>query len=243
MSRLTFNEEDVAKLLGPSWSKPLWQEFNKPYMRNCLSLVKQERQGFSVAPPKGHVYRAYQLCPLDQVKVVIVGQDPYPTEGHASGLAFGVHKDHVGSMPKSLINIIKELENDLGFRGFVDPTLEHWANQGVFLINTCLTVRIGQIYSHANIGWGEFIMATFDVLSDTPNIVWLLWGSVAQKIASSYINPYNQMVISTSHPSPMSAHQSFFGSKCFSDINRCLKLMGREEINWYRSKKPPRHPS
>lgn len=238
-----FSEEDVAKILGASWSKALWPEFNKPYMRDCLSRVKLERQSFAIAPPKGHVYRAYQLCPLDKLKVVIVGQDPYPTEGHASGLAFGVHPNHVGPMPKSLINIIKELESDVGFKGFVDPTLEHWATQGVFLINTCLTVRVGQVNSHANIGWVEFLMATFDAIGDTPDVVWLLMGSAAQRAASSHFNVLTQFMVRTSHPSPLSAHKGFFGSKPFTEVNRCLGLMKKDPIDWYKHDQPIKHPS
>lgn len=243
-----FTEEDVAKVIGESWAKaqvsitrkPLWCEFNEPYLRNAMAKVKKARQRLSVAPPKGSVFKAFKSTPLDEVKIVILAQDPYNVANYASGLAFGM-SNQTTDVSKSLKNIVKELESDLGFRGFVDLSLKGWANQGILLLNTILTCEIGSYKSgsHVNFGWQGFTDKILDILSEKDKLVWMLWGNYAQRAAKNHINILDHKVIETAHPSPLSAHRGFFGSKPFSKANSYLKEVGLSEINWYAGNKPP----
>ncbi len=213
-----------------SWKGHLDQEFEKDYFIKLTDFVRNEYRTGAVYPPGKYIFRAFDLCPFDMVKVVIVGQDPYHDKGQANGLCFAV--DTSISKPPSLINIFQEIESDLGRKPHADSTLLHWVNQGVFLLNATLTVKAHQAASHTGRGWELFTDAALHHLAEEKDrLVFILWGSYAQK-KGSFINPQRHLVIKTPHPSPLSAYRGFFGSKPFSKANAYLQSSGKEPIDW-----------
>lgn len=219
--------------IEPSWKKVLELEFSKPYFENLVAFVKSEyRQHPERIFPKGsQIFRAFDACPFDKVKVVILGQDPYPTRGHAHGLCFSCEPD-VRPLPKSLKNIYTELENDLGVTPPDSGDLNFWAEQGVLLLNATLTVREGQPESHAGKGWEIFTDSVIQALNaHQSGVVYMLWGSKAQRKAEN-VDPNKNLILRAPHPSPLSAHRGFFGSRHFSQCNDYLKKSGLAEISW-----------
>jgi len=213
-----------------SWKDRLGVEFDKPYFSELTSFVKEEYRKTKIFPPAKHIFRAFDLCPFDRVKVVIVGQDPYHGDGQAIGLCFAVEKNI--PFPPSLINIFQEVESDLGRKPHADSTLLHWVKQGVFLLNASLTVRAHQAASHAGKGWEKFTDAVLQHLAaENEHLVFILWGAYAQK-KGAFIDPQRHLVIQTVHPSPLSAYRGFFGSKPFSKANDYLRANGKEAIDW-----------
>lgn len=227
-------KEQVAKVLGPTWAEKLWSEFNQPYMGHIQRTVKQDREIFGVWPESKNVLRAFTETPYDELKVVIIGQDPYHTPGLANGLAFSVTNDlFEKDVPPSLKNILKEVEDDCGFR---DPVpewdLTRWAKQGVLLLNRSLTVREHIAGSHSQIGWFRFTDRVVEAISEGERqVVFLLWGRHAQS-AAERVDPFKHWLIKTPHPSPLSAYRGFFGSRCFSECNSYLVKEGRDPIIW-----------
>ncbi|MGI6006346.1 MAG: uracil-DNA glycosylase [Ruminococcus sp.] len=216
--------------ISGEWAKALAPEFKKPYYKKLFQTVAQEYQTHKIFPPGDDIFNAFHLTPLSQVKVVILGQDPYHGEGQAHGLCFSVRPDV--EIPPSLVNIYKELEDDLGCYIPNNGYLEKWARQGVLLLNTVLTVRAHQANSHRGIGWEEFTDAAIRVLAaqDRP-MVFILWGKPAQAKKSMITNP-DHLVLQSAHPSPLSAYRGFFGSRVFSKTNQYLESHGLEPIDW-----------
>lgn len=213
-----------------SWKKVLKDEFKKQYFKELVNFVKKEYSSKEIFPKSSNIFRAFELCPFDDVKVVIIGQDPYHGEKQANGLAFSVSKGVRN--PPSLQNIFKELKNDLDIDISKTGELEGWAKQGILLLNATLTVEAHQAGSHQHKGWEEFTDAVVQRLSDEKeNLVFILWGKYAQEKGKS-LNGKKHLVLISPHPSPFSAHRGFFGSKPFSKTNRWLKEKGLEEINW-----------
>lgn len=219
----------MAGLTG-SWEKAMKPEFSKPYYRKLFLTVNQEYRTATVYPPAGDIFNAFHFTPLDQVKVVILGQDPYHEPGQAHGLSFSV-KPGI-EIPPSLVNIYQELHDDLGCYIPDNGYLVKWAKQGVMMLNTVLTVRAHQANSHRNIGWEEFTDAAIRVLADQDRpMVFILWGKPAQRKAEMIYNP-KHLVLKSPHPSPLSAYRGFFGSRPFSKTNRYLEENGIEPIDW-----------
>ena len=215
-----------------TWSQALGGEKQQPYFQQMLERVKAERlNGQTVYPPAADVFNAFKATEFDQVKVVILGQDPYHGEGQAHGLAFSVRQGV--RIPPSLQNIYKELATDIaGFQIPAHGYLQHWAEQGVLLLNTVLTVRAGQAHSHAAFGWETFTDCVIRRLAEQrEGLVFILWGSHAQK-KGAFIDRNRHLVLSAPHPSPLSAHRGFFGSRPFSQTNAYLKAQGKSEIDW-----------
>ncbi|MCH2225601.1 MAG: uracil-DNA glycosylase [Crocinitomicaceae bacterium] len=185
----------------------------------------------STFPKKKEIFRAFEACSFEKTKVVILGQDPYPTKGHAHGLCFSVEPD-VRPLPKSLKNVFKELEEDLGIPISQDGDLNRWAEQGVLLMNSVLTVSEGQPDSHKGKGWELFTNAVIQALNDKKeDVVYLLWGSKAIKKAEN-VDPIKNLILQSPHPSPLSAYRGFFGCKHFSKTNEYLLKKGFQEIDW-----------
>ena len=213
-----------------SWKKVLKNEFDKEYFKELVSFVKKEYSKKKVFPKGKDIFRAFELCPFNKVKVVIIGQDPYHEEKQANGLAFSVSRGVLN--PPSLQNIFKELKNDLNIDIPKTGELEGWAKQGVLLLNATLTVEAHKAGSHQHKGWEEFTDTVVHKLSDEKeNLVFILWGKYAQEKGKS-IDTEKHLVIKSSHPSPFSAYYGFFGSKPFSKTNKYLKEHNIEEINW-----------
>lgn len=212
------------------WLVPLQNEFKKPYYKQLYQKVIEEYNTTTVYPPADDIFNAFHFTPLSDVKVVILGQDPYHGTGQAHGLCFSVNKGV--DIPPSLVNIYKELHEDLGCTIPKHGYLEKWAAQGVLLLNTVLTVRAHQAMSHRGIGWEEFTDAVIDILNqqDRP-IVYLLWGKPAQTKKRKLNNP-NHLILEAPHPSPLSAHRGFFGCRHFSRTNEFLKEHGQTAIDW-----------
>jgi uracil-DNA glycosylase len=212
------------------WLKPLSTEFKKPYYRKLYETIKKEYSSAAVYPPAEDIFNAFHLTPLADVKVVILGQDPYHNEHQAHGLAFSVAPDV--EIPPSLLNIYKELQDDLGCYIPNNGYLEKWAKQGVLLLNTVLTVRAHQPASHQNIGWEEFTDAVIRIVNaqDTP-AVFLLWGKPARMKRTLLTNP-RHLILEAPHPSPLSAYRGFFGCRHFSQANAFLEAHGRGSIDW-----------
>ena len=212
------------------WQKPLMNEFRKPYYRTLYNKVLEEYKTRKVFPAPDDIFNAFHLTPLGEVKVVILGQDPYHNDGQAHGLCFSVKPDV--EIPPSLVNIYQELHDDLGCKIPNHGYLVKWAEQGVLLLNTVLTVRAHQANSHRGIGWEEFTDAVIEAVDaqDRP-IVFLLWGRPAQMKKSMLHNP-NHLILEAPHPSPLSAYRGFFGCKHFSKTNEFLKNHGIEPIDW-----------
>ena len=213
-----------------SWKEQLREEFSKDYFKELTSLIKKDvTQGIRIYPKGNDIFNAFRLTPFDKVKVVILGQDPYHGPGQAHGLSFSV-PDGVPP-PPSLVNIFKELKNDLGIEPLESGNLERWAVQGVFLLNAILTVRAGQAASHSKYGWNLFTDAIIRKLSDNRSgIVFLLWGNFA-KGKSDLIDKSKHYVLEAAHPSPL-ARGAFFGCKHFSRTNQILESLGKTPINW-----------
>ncbi len=213
-----------------SWQAALRPEFEKPYFSALADFVRQEYRSKTVFPPPKAIFRAFELCPFDQVKVVLLGQDPYHGPGQAHGLCFSVSPGV--PPPPSLVNIYTELQSDLGLPKPPDGNLEPWARQGVFLLNATLTVRAGQAGSHQGEGWEVFTDEAIRLLAEKRSgLVFLLWGAYAQKKAWM-IDPSKHLVLQAPHPSPLSSYRGFFGSRPFSQANDYLKSLGKEPIVW-----------
>lgn len=216
--------------IAVSWKEKLKEEFEKAYFEQLIDFVKGEYRTQTVFPPGKEIFRAFDLCGFDQVKVVIIGQDPYHGVGQANGLCFSVREGV--RVPPSLINIYKEIRNDLGKPIPESGELERWAAQGVLLLNATLTVRAAAPGSHQKKGWEDFTDVIIKRLSDEKeNIVFILWGAYAQK-KGEVIDQKKHHVIASPHPSPFSADRGFFGSKPFSKTNAYLKSKGLVEIDW-----------
>lgn len=216
--------------IEPSWKHALASEFEKPYFKELADFVKKEYQRTTVYPPPKEIFAAFDHCPLDNVKVVIIGQDPYHNPGQANGLCFSVHDDV--PVPPSLQNIFKEIHSDLGLPVPTTGNLQSWADQGVLLLNATLTVRAHQAGSHQNHGWETFTNAVIQYLSDhKTGIVFLLWGNYAKQ-KGSMIDPSTHHILTAAHPSPFSAYSGFFGCKHFSKTNALLVQEGKTPINW-----------
>jgi uracil-DNA glycosylase len=213
-----------------SWKEKLKSEFDKEYFVSLTQYVREEYRTRQVFPPGHRIFNAFNLCPFDSVKVVIIGQDPYHNTGQAHGLCFSVTDGT--EFPPSLINIFKELQRDLGIPVPVSGNLERWARQGVLLLNAILTVRAHQALSHENKGWERFTDAAISALNrDRDNIVFMLWGNYAQNKGAS-IDSSRHLILKTVHPSPLSASRGFFGCSHFSKCNEWLTAKGNEPIAW-----------
>ncbi|MBI5138911.1 MAG: uracil-DNA glycosylase [Candidatus Vogelbacteria bacterium] len=216
-----------------SWKNALADEFEKPYFKELAYFVRDEYKNARVYPPARFVFHAFEKTSFDKVKVVILGQDPYHGHGQAHGLCFSVNKGV--RIPRSLENIYKEIRDDLGQLGSLASklgNLEHWAEQGVLLLNATLTVRAGMAGSHQNKGWETFTDAVIKTLSDKKeNLVFILWGRCAQE-KSKIIDSAKHLVLEAAHPSPFSAHNGFFGCKHFSKTNEYLREHNIPAIQW-----------
>lgn len=220
----------VAVKIEESWKRELEHEFDKEYFIRLTDFVRSEYlSGKQVYPRARDIFNAFNLCPIDKVKVVIIGQDPYHEPGQAMGLCFSVPNGI--ALPPSLINIYKEIQDDLGRHSSTHGDLTHWANQGVLLLNSTLTVRAHLAASHAGRGWEQFTDAVIATLSERKNIVYMLWGSYAQKKAALVDNSQN-LILKSAHPSPLSAYRGFFGCKHFSRANQYLQSIGKTPIDW-----------
>ena len=213
-----------------SWQNVLQDEFEKPYFKNLVSFVKDEYTSQKVYPAGAQIFNAFAKCPFDEVKVVILGQDPYHGPNQANGLAFSV-SDQV-RIPPSLLNIFKEIKNDLGKDMPATGNLERWAEQGVLLLNATLTVRAANAGSHQKKGWEEFTDAVVQKVNDLKeHVVFMLWGAYAQK-KGAFIDERKHLVLKAAHPSPFAADRGFFGSHHFSKANQYLQEHGKEPIDW-----------
>ena len=217
-------------MIQNDWLEPLKPEFKKPYYEKLYAKVKEEYSTNLIFPPADDIFNAFDFTPLSEVKVVILGQDPYHGDGQAHGLCFSVKPDV--DVPPSLVNIYKELQSDLGCYVPNHGYLEKWAKQGVLLLNTVLTVRAHQANSHRGIGWEEFTDAAIRILNEQDRpIVFLLWGKPAQS-KKSMLHNAKHLILTAPHPSPLSAHRGFFGCKHFSQTNEFLKEQGLSRIDW-----------
>lgn len=213
-----------------SWKEALKEEFGKEYFSNLVQFVKTEYETQTIYPPGNLIFSAFDSTPFDEVKVVILGQDPYHGPGQANGLCFSV-ADGI-RQPPSLKNIFKELNADLNLPIPESGNLRRWAEQGILMLNATLTVRAKQAGSHQNKGWEEFTDAVIQKLSDEKeNLVFILWGAYAQK-KGSVIDENKHYIIRSPHPSPFSAYNGFFGSQPFSKTNEYLQSIGKKEIAW-----------
>jgi len=217
--------------LEPGWRERLRGEFEQPYMSELKRFLLAERErGRRIFPKGSEWFRALDLTPLEQVRVVILGQDPYHGAGQAHGLCFSVQPGV--PPPPSLVNIFKELESDLGIRPARHGLLDHWARQGVLLLNSVLTVEMGRAASHRDRGWERFTDAIVAAVNAKPEpVVFLLWGSYAQKKAA-FVDQSRHLVLKAPHPSPLSAHSGFFGCRHFSKANAFLENRGLPPIDW-----------
>ncbi len=219
------------KEVAQDWRPFIENEFKQPYFEKLSQFLKEEYEKYTILPPKPQIFSAFEACALKDIKVVILGQDPYPTPGNAHGLCFSV-QPHIFPLPKSLINIYKEIRADLGVDTPENGNLMRWAKQGVFLLNTVLTVRQGEPQSHAEKGWEIFTDSVISKINDlnTP-VVFLLWGSRAQT-KKLMIDQTKHFTLEAPHPSPLSAHRGFVGCKHFSKTNELLVKSNLEPIAW-----------
>lgn len=216
--------------IEPSWKEKLAEEFGKPYFETLTAFVRDEYKKYTIYPPGGKIFNAFNSTPFDKVKVVILGQDPYHGPQQANGLSFSVSEGV--PLPPSLQNIYKELKSDLGVQPPTTGDLERWAQQGVLLLNATLTVRQGAAGSHQGKGWEEFTDAVLRVLSQQrEGLVFILWGAYAKR-KGAYIDRSRHLVIESAHPSPLSATNGFFGSKPFSKTNQYFQSKGNTQIDW-----------
>lgn len=224
------SENSVNPVLDESWKKLLKEEFANPYFQQLKSFLLEEKRKYTIYPPGKYIFAAFNYTPVDKVRVVIIGQDPYHGPGQAHGLCFSVPKGV--AIPPSLINIYKELENDLGIPIPSHGNLEKWASQGVLLLNATLTVRANLAASHQNKGWERFTDAAISGLSNLKSgLVFLLWGNYAIG-KQPLIDTTRNYVLKAPHPSPLSASRGFFGCGHFSKTNKILRERGLEPINW-----------
>lgn len=213
-----------------SWKEQLHDEFEKPYFKQLTDFVRTEYQSQKIFPPAKLIFNAFDQCPFDQVKVVILGQDPYHGPGQAHGLCFSVN-DGV-EFPPSLRNIFKEINSDTGAPLPASGNLTRWAQQGVLLLNATLTVRAHTAGSHQKRGWEQFTDSVIRLVSDRlEHVVFILWGNYAIS-KSEFINPEKHLILKSVHPSPLSASRGFFGNKQFSTANKYLQQWGKEGIVW-----------
>ncbi len=227
-------EKSINPKIESSWKKSLEAEFQKPYFAELRQFLHTEIfNGKTILPPPSQIFSAFDRCPFDKVKVVIIGQDPYHGLNQAHGLCFSVNKNV--RIPPSLQNIYKELQDDLGQENFQIPehgNLESWADRGVLLLNATLTVQKSRPTSHSNKGWETFTDAVISTISDQKeNVVFLLWGNFA-KSKRALIDTSKHYILTAAHPSPFSAHSGFFGCQHFSQANEFLKEKGIGEIDW-----------
>ncbi len=217
--------------IDESWKDQLQNEFDRLYFKDLIEFVKSEYNQFSCYPPGNTIFRAFDHCDFNSIKVVIIGQDPYHGFGQANGLCFSVSDET--THPPSLKNIFKEIESDLGVEYPKSGNLERWAKQGVLLLNATLTVRESQAGSHQNKGWETFTDSIISLISEKKsNIVFLLWGGFAKK-KSKLINNTKHHILTAGHPSPLSANRGFwFGNKHFSKTNSLLEINGEEPVVW-----------
>lgn len=228
---------DAEVRLEDSWKAVLGAEFSRPYMGELKAFLQREKADGKQIFPKGSEYfRALDLTPVDEVKVVILGQDPYHGAGQAHGLCFSVQPGV--RIPPSLVNIYKEMQSDLGIPPARHGFLEHWARQGVLLLNSVLTVEEARAASHQGRGWEQFTDAVIRAVNEEcEHVVFMLWGSYAQKKAA-FVDRSRHLVLKAPHPSPLSAHNGFFGSRHFSQANEYLVSQGRNAIDWQLPETP-----
>ena len=217
--------------IEPGWKELLKEEFNKPYFQQISTHLKTEKaQGKTIYPPGPFIFNAFNTTPPDNVKVVIIGQDPYHGINQAHGLCFSVQQGVPA--PPSLVNIFKELKDDIGINIPTHGDLTKWAEQGVFLLNASLTVRAGEPMSHAKIGWSTFTDTVIKKISDQKkHVVFMLWGKFAQE-KRILIDENKHLILRSVHPSPLSAHAGFFGCKHFSKANQYLVSKGIDPVDW-----------
>ena len=216
--------------IAEDWKEILHEEFEKPYFRELVEFVRQEYASGTVYPAGRNIFRAFDKCPFDRLKVVIIGQDPYHGEGQANGLCFSVGAGV--PLPPSLHNIFKEVAADTGRAIPTSGELERWAEQGVLLLNAVLTVRAHEAASHAGRGWEQFTDAVVRSIAERKEgVVYLLWGSYAQR-KGAMADPTRNCILKAVHPSPLSAYRGFFGCRHFSQANAYLRSLGKEEILW-----------
>ncbi len=216
--------------IAEDWKQVLQPEFEKPYFEQLVEFVREEYASQQVFPQGGNIFRAFDKCPLDNLKVVIIGQDPYHGEGQANGLCFSVN-DGV-PFPPSLQNIFKEVSSDMGVPIPQSGNLDRWAEQGVLLLNAVLTVRAHEAASHAGRGWEKFTDAVVRAIAEKKQgVVYMLWGSYAQK-KGAIADPSKNLILKAVHPSPLSVYRGFFGSRHFSQANAYLQSIGKEPIVW-----------
>lgn len=217
-------------MIDNDWLPALAPEFRKPYYKKLYEFIKEEYNTKQIFPPAEDIFNAFHLTPLSKVKVVILGQDPYHDVGQAHGLCFSVRPGI--DTPRSLVNIYKELHDDLGCKIPNNGYLEKWAKQGVLLLNTVLTVQAHQAFSHRGKGWEEFTNAAIQVLNEQDRpIVFILWGRPAQE-KKAFLNNPKHLILESPHPSPLSASRGFFGSRPFSKTNLFLEENGIAPIDW-----------
>jgi len=220
----------VSPMMSGSWLEVLNLEFDKDYFFDLKNFLLNEQENYNIYPKNKDIFRAYNSTEFDDVNVVILGQDPYHGFNQAHGFAFSVN-DNV-AFPPSLKNIFQELVDDIGCSYPNNGNLQSWADQGVFLLNTVLTVRESQAHSHKDKGWEKFTDATIEAISaKLNNVVFILWGKPAQSKAK-FIDESKHLILSAPHPSPLSAYRGFFGSKPFSKTNEYLKVCGKQTIHW-----------
>lgn len=214
-----------------SWKNALASEFTKDYFKSLTDFVRSEyMSGKTVYPEPKNIFNAFNLCPLNNVKVVIIGQDPYHEPGQAHGLCFSVQSGV--DLPPSLVNVYKEIEQDIGHKSITNGDLSDWAKQGVLLLNSTLTVLAHVAASHSGHGWETFTDAVIKVVNENrKNVVYMLWGSFAQKKAD-FVNEQDNLILKSAHPSPLSAYRGFFGNHHFSRANEYLQQHGERTINW-----------
>lgn len=215
--------------MSTDWNPLLRAEFKKPYWRDLQAFVDEERRRHTVYPSRDHVFAALHHTSYADTKVVILGQDPYHGPGQAHGLCFSVQRDV--DPPPSLVNVFKELNADLGVAIPSHGNLEPWARRGVLLLNTTLTVRAGQAASHQGKGWEIFTDEVIRIVNEKPFVVFVLWGAHARR-KKSLIDAHRHAVIESAHPSPLSAHNGFLGSRPFSRINTALRAAGLPDVDW-----------
>ncbi|KAF1295661.1 uracil-DNA glycosylase [Enterococcus sp. JM4C] len=226
----------MTKWIHNSWQTILADEFAKPYYKELVNFLDNEYQTQKIHPARPHIFEALELTPYEKVKVVILGQDPYHGADQAHGLSFSVQPGI--KTPPSLVNIYKELQTDLGIEPVSHGNLITWAQQGVLLLNTVLTVREGQAYSHRGKGWEQLTTAIIEKLNErTEPIVFILWGKPAQE-KGKLIDEAKHVIIKGPHPSPLSAYRGFFGSKPFSKTNEALIALGETPIQWQLPETP-----
>lgn len=220
----------MKTLIHNDWQEVLASEFEKPYYAQLHQFLKNEYQNYNIHPDMYHIFQAFEWTPFAKTKVVILGQDPYHEPHQAHGLSFSVLPGV--PVPPSLQNIYKELQSDLGIKPVSHGYLKKWAQQGVLLLNSVLTVRNGQAFSHRGKGWEQLTDAAIQKLSKRPQpVVFILWGKAAQA-KEKYIDTTTNIVIKSAHPSPLSANRGFFGSRPFSKANAALEAMGEKPIDW-----------